>query len=63
MKRILAIAALSFSLLLSVFSAAFAWELERPGYNFTMGERNESSRTDGKASVGLGIEVAGYREN
>jgi len=42
---------------------ALAWELERPGGHITINERTENATTDGKASVGLGVHVAHYRED
>jgi hypothetical protein len=39
------------------------WEMERPSYEVNINQRTENSYSDGEASVGLGVHVAGYQED
>ena len=49
-------------LLLQLISVAYAWEIERPGDDFNIKEREESRYTNGEASVGLGVAIDDYDE-
>ena len=42
---------------------AFAWELERPSDDILISQRTENSATDGKVSVGLGVDIHKYYED
>lgn len=62
MKRTLTVGLLSI-IMLSMLSTVRALELERPNDHITINERVDTSRTDGKASVGLGVHIGEYIEN
>lgn len=62
-RLIFVVIAISISLLTSLAPNVLAWELERPSMLFEIGDRAESSFTDGRASVGLGIRISEYYEN
>jgi hypothetical protein len=50
-------------MVLPMVPTVLAWESERPSNHVSISQRTENAATDGKASVGLGVNVVGYREN
>ena len=54
---------LLFVLIVQLISLTYAWEIERPGEDIKIRERNESGHTNGEASVGLGVDVFRYHES
>lgn len=63
MKKALTVWFLAFLMVLPMVPTVLAWESERPSNHITISQRTENAATDGKASVGLGVNVVGYREN
>jgi len=61
MKKLVAII-LIFILALQTASIVYAWEVERPAKNITIGERTENASTNGEASVGIGVAINYYTE-
>jgi len=63
LKRELTVAVLALLMLLLLSSTGLAWNFERPGKYIDINERTENAKTDGKASVGLGVHISCYSED
>lgn len=63
MIKQLATVVLALLLLPYLHKVALAYELERPGKYIILQQNADGAATDGKASVGLGVDVYTYHEN